>query len=172
VLLDQFGSTDVSLSRGGPSLPYTVQLTMSTTLATHSSQCPVRYDSLTGGECIISAPRELFTKGQSLPGELTLRVNRRGAAGIASQASIQFVGRPADVAALQPQTVFLVGPYRTTYPGETVTFSVFAHAANATVKSFSVSLEFDNALFKPSDNATFARGWMVCVQFFAVSKYD
>lgn len=138
-----------------------MQLTLSTTRGTYTSPCPVNYDGISGGACTASVPRDLFVRGQSLRGEVTLRVSRSGSVGIASQGKIQLVGRPADVAAVPPLSVFLVGPYRATHPGEVANFTVWAHRANTTVKSFSVSLEFDNQLLKFSGNITFAPGWMV-----------
>jgi hypothetical protein len=162
MLYDEFDNSDVTLAVDDrqdmivslhiQTLDRTVQLAVCDTSA---------YNSTTGGVCTALVDPDLFQTAQTLQVASLLRVSLASGTIVAdTSASVVLVGAP-EHANVGARTAFIYGPNRFIYPGEVVTFPVFANTNGEAAKAFSVSVQFDNTLFEIVNEVEAGPGWQV-----------
>lgn len=119
------------------------------------------YNSSIGGQCTAAVDAPLFQPAQTSQAALLLRVSiASGAIVTSTSADLVLVGTP-EQATITARAAAIYGPNRFIYPGQVVTFPVFANTNGEAAKAFSVSVQYDNALFEFVDDFEAGPGWQV-----------
>ena len=161
MLYDQFDSSDVSLAvNDRQNLDISLHVQTADAAIDPVSCESGTYDGATGGSCTAVVPASLFLPAQTVESVVTLRVSRQGVVLAEASGSTVLVGALEQRSA-RARSASIVGPCRFIYPGEVVTFPVFANTSGEEAKAFSVSVQYDTAVFELVNEFEAGPGWQV-----------
>jgi hypothetical protein len=141
MLYDKFDSTSVNMSS------IIVAVRVSSAQSASIVPCSVKYDSITGGTCVVDLPATLFSVGRSTGMQMLLQITDQTGMVLATshQSAVTLVGKPVHDAPKR-RSGFAYGPYRPVHGGQQFSVAVFGNAAGQLAKGFLLQVEFNTSL--------------------------